>query len=161
VRCLLSRAKENNGGGDDSSDGSNYNDVDDDDDGDDDDDDGDDGDDGDDDDDDGDDDDGDDDDDDDDGDDDDRNEFDGRMWTSARCRDGRVCVSAEVVVAPTAVHLAAVKAVLRADIGVAAQNCWKAAKGAFTGEIRCNHNHDRLRFLSGASHARSLDAARI
>ncbi|PAA74246.1 hypothetical protein BOX15_Mlig025397g3, partial [Macrostomum lignano] len=41
----------------------------------------------------------------------------------------------EVVVAPPAPYLASVRAQLPAEIGVAAQNCYKVASGAFTGEI--------------------------
>lgn len=40
----------------------------------------------------------------------------------------------EVVVAPPAVYLAYVREKLNPQIGVAAQNCYKAEKGAFTGE---------------------------
>jgi len=41
----------------------------------------------------------------------------------------------EVVVAPTSVYLDYTRKNLSANVGVAAQNCYKAAKGAFTGEI--------------------------
>ena len=45
-------------------------------------------------------------------------------------------VSAEVVVAPTAVHIPLVQAKLRKDFAVAAQNCWVKGSGAYTGELR-------------------------
>jgi len=41
----------------------------------------------------------------------------------------------DVVVAPPAPYLSYVKEQLKADIKVAAQNCYKVEKGAFTGEI--------------------------
>lgn len=41
----------------------------------------------------------------------------------------------EVVVSPPAIYLAHVREKLHKDIGVAAQNCYKVEKGAFTGEI--------------------------
>ena len=44
---------------------------------------------------------------------------------------------AEVVVAPPSVYLAYVRDKLPETVGVAAQNCYKTEKGAFTGEIRC------------------------
>ena len=43
----------------------------------------------------------------------------------------------EVVVAPPAVYLEYARKALNPAIGVAAQNCYKAEKGAFTGDIRC------------------------
>ena len=43
---------------------------------------------------------------------------------------------AEVVVAPPAVYLEYTRSKLDKKIGVAAQNCYKAEKGAFTGDIR-------------------------
>lgn len=43
---------------------------------------------------------------------------------------------AEVVVAPPSCYLSNVRENLPIAIGVAAQNCYKAEKGAFTGEIR-------------------------
>lgn len=46
------------------------------------------------------------------------------------------CCPAEVLVAPAAVHIPGVKAALRPDFHVAAQNCWVKEGGAFTGEIR-------------------------
>ena len=47
-----------------------------------------------------------------------------------------VYVRAEVVVAPPSIYLTYVRDKLPATLGVAAQNCYKAEKGAFTGEIR-------------------------
>jgi len=41
----------------------------------------------------------------------------------------------EVVVSPPAIYLSYVREKLNAQIGVAAQNCYKVEKGAFTGEI--------------------------
>lgn len=41
----------------------------------------------------------------------------------------------EVVVGIPAIYLAYVKTIVPPNMGVAAQNCWKTAKGAFTGEI--------------------------
>ena len=46
-----------------------------------------------------------------------------------------LCVYTEVVVAPSSVYLAYVREKLPAVVGVAAQNCYKTEKGAFTGEI--------------------------
>jgi hypothetical protein len=46
-------------------------------------------------------------------------------------------VCAEVVVAPPYIYLSHVRSKLKKEIGVAAQNCYKVEKGAFTGEIRC------------------------
>ena len=43
---------------------------------------------------------------------------------------------ADVVVAPPSCYLSYVRQALPATIGVSAQNCYKAEKGAFTGEIR-------------------------
>jgi len=43
--------------------------------------------------------------------------------------------TAEVVVAPPTVYLSHVRERLNPQIGVAAQNCYKVEKGAFTGEI--------------------------
>lgn len=43
---------------------------------------------------------------------------------------------AEVVVAPTFVHIPSVKSALTQPISVAAQNCWVKGSGAYTGEIR-------------------------
>ena len=42
----------------------------------------------------------------------------------------------EVVVSPPACYLDFTRSKLNAGIGVAAQNCYKADKGAFTGDIR-------------------------
>ena len=39
--------------------------------------------------------------------------------------------------APPAVYLEYARKALNPAIGVAAQNCYKAEKGAFTGDIRC------------------------
>lgn len=50
------------------------------------------------------------------------------------------CVGAlfsEVVCAPPSIYLDLARSSLDPKIGVAAQNCFKVAKGAFTGEIRC------------------------
>ncbi|KAG6457123.1 hypothetical protein O3G_MSEX010130 [Manduca sexta] len=41
----------------------------------------------------------------------------------------------EVVVGVPAIYLSYVKSIIPDSIGVAAQNCWKVPKGAFTGEI--------------------------
>lgn len=46
------------------------------------------------------------------------------------------CVLAEVVCGAPAIYLDFARSKLDAKIGVAAQNCYKVAKGAFTGEIR-------------------------
>ena len=49
--------------------------------------------------------------------------------------------SVEVVVAPPSCYLSYVRENLPNAIGISAQNCYKAEKGAFTGEIRyvnCN-----------------------
>ena len=45
-------------------------------------------------------------------------------------------LSSEVVVAPPAVYLQYVREKLSPSVAVAGQNCYKAEKGAFTGEIR-------------------------
>lgn len=45
-------------------------------------------------------------------------------------------IFAEVVVAPPSCYLSYVREALPTTIGVSAQNCYKAEKGAFTGEIR-------------------------
>lgn len=37
---------------------------------------------------------------------------------------------------PTAVHIPLVKAKLRKDFAIAAQNCWVKGSGAYTGELR-------------------------
>ena len=44
--------------------------------------------------------------------------------------------AAEVVVAPTFVHIPSVKANLKNNISVAAQNYWVKGTGAYTGEVR-------------------------
>ena len=41
---------------------------------------------------------------------------------------------AEVVVAPSAMHLGLVRSLAKKDIGVAGQNCYVEPSGAFTGE---------------------------
>lgn len=46
-------------------------------------------------------------------------------------------VFTEVVCGAPAIYLDFVRTKLDAKFGVAAQNCYKVAKGAFTGEIRC------------------------
>jgi len=43
---------------------------------------------------------------------------------------------AEVVVAAPALYVSYAREKLKKEIGVAAQNCYKVASGAFTGEIR-------------------------
>lgn len=43
---------------------------------------------------------------------------------------------AEVVVAPTAVHIPLVQSSLRKDFAIAAQNAWVKGSGAYTGELR-------------------------
>eukprot|EP00013_Stygamoeba_regulata_P022779 CAMPEP_0177663110 /NCGR_PEP_ID=MMETSP0447-20121125/19735_1 /TAXON_ID=0 /ORGANISM="Stygamoeba regulata, Strain BSH-02190019" /LENGTH=251 /DNA_ID=CAMNT_0019168893 /DNA_START=35 /DNA_END=790 /DNA_ORIENTATION=+ len=48
---------------------------------------------------------------------------------------GSVPTSCEVVVAPVALHLSTVKATIKPDFAVSAQNCYKEPKGAFTGEV--------------------------
>lgn len=47
-----------------------------------------------------------------------------------------MCLYVEVVVAPPSVYLGYVRDKLPETVGVAAQNCYKVEKGAFTGEIR-------------------------
>lgn len=47
-----------------------------------------------------------------------------------------LCFS-DVVCAPPSIYLDFVRSILDPKISVAAQNCYKVAKGAFTGEIRC------------------------
>jgi len=42
----------------------------------------------------------------------------------------------EVVVSPPSLYLQYVQENLPPNVGAAAQNCYKAEKGAFTGEIR-------------------------
>lgn len=48
---------------------------------------------------------------------------------------GADSASTEVVVSPPSIYLAHVRAQMPPGVGVAAQNCYKAEKGAFTGEI--------------------------
>ncbi|XP_061385287.1 triosephosphate isomerase-like [Danaus plexippus] len=50
-------------------------------------------------------------------------------------KNGSLDPTAEVVIGVPAIYLAQVRSSLPKSIGVAAQNCWKADKGAFTGEI--------------------------
>ncbi|KAM3968811.1 triose phosphate isomerase isoform 1-T2 [Aphomia sociella] len=50
-------------------------------------------------------------------------------------KKGSLDPNVEVVLGIPAIYLAYVKSIIPDNIGVAAQNCWKAAKGAFTGEI--------------------------
>lgn len=50
-------------------------------------------------------------------------------------KSGKLPDNAEIVVAPPAPYLEYVKARLPAQVGIAAQNCYKEASGAFTGEI--------------------------
>lgn len=47
-----------------------------------------------------------------------------------------IILSIEVVIAPPAPYLETVRASVRKDVGVAAQNIHAEEKGAFTGEIR-------------------------
>ena len=47
-----------------------------------------------------------------------------------------VFISVEVVVAPPSLYLQYVIDKLPSSVAVAGQNCYKAEKGAFTGEIR-------------------------
>jgi hypothetical protein len=47
------------------------------------------------------------------------------------------CVCTEVVVAPPAIYLDYTRQAVNKKIGVAAQNCYKVASGAFTGDNRC------------------------
>jgi len=46
------------------------------------------------------------------------------------------CDISEVVVAPPSIYVQYVREKLNQQLGVAAQNCYKVEKGAFTGEIR-------------------------
>jgi len=48
---------------------------------------------------------------------------------------GSLSAKAEIVIAPPALYLEYVKSKLPANVGLAAQNCYKEASGAFTGEI--------------------------
>lgn len=45
----------------------------------------------------------------------------------------------EVVCGAPSIYLDFARSKLDAKFGVAAQNCYKVAKGAFTGEIRCEN----------------------
>ncbi|XP_015773003.1 PREDICTED: triosephosphate isomerase-like [Acropora digitifera] len=49
--------------------------------------------------------------------------------------EGNLNSKTEVVVAPPTVYLEYVRTSVKPEIGVSAQNCYKVAKGAFTGEI--------------------------
>lgn len=49
--------------------------------------------------------------------------------------EAKLDANVEVVVAPPSIYLAHVRKSLNQKIGVAAQNCYKEPKGAFTGEI--------------------------
>eukprot|EP00128_Syssomonas_multiformis_P001523 Colp12_sorted_trinity150504_noHs@1348 len=49
--------------------------------------------------------------------------------------EGKVEGNVDVVVAPPSVYIPQVRAGLRKDFGVAGQNCYKVASGAFTGDI--------------------------
>jgi len=48
----------------------------------------------------------------------------------------------ETVIAPTFIHLPLVSSTIRADVAVAAQNCYFESKGAFTGEVSPDQLHD-------------------
>lgn len=50
-------------------------------------------------------------------------------------KQGPLSADSEVVVAPPSLYLSLVREGLPPSVGVAAQNCYKAEKGAFTGEI--------------------------
>ncbi|KAK7093549.1 triosephosphate isomerase-like [Littorina saxatilis] len=49
--------------------------------------------------------------------------------------DGALDPKAEVVVAPPTIYIEFTRSKLKKEIGVAAQNCYKVASGAFTGEV--------------------------
>ncbi|XP_068699357.1 triosephosphate isomerase-like [Montipora foliosa] len=49
--------------------------------------------------------------------------------------EGDLSSSTEVVVAPPTIYLDYVRTLIKPEVGVSAQNCFKVAKGAFTGEI--------------------------
>ena len=51
------------------------------------------------------------------------------------------CCYVEVVVAPPSIYLDYVRSSVKSGIEVSAQNCYKVASGAFTGEIRYDKNH--------------------
>ena len=53
-----------------------------------------------------------------------------------------IFISSEVVVSPPACYLEYTRQILDSKIGVAAQNCYKVASGAFTGDIRYNCKDD-------------------
>ena len=44
-----------------------------------------------------------------------------------------------MVVAAPALYVAFAREKIKKEIGIAAQNCYKVASGAFTGEIRCRN----------------------
>lgn len=52
---------------------------------------------------------------------------------------------ADVVCGAPSIYLDFARSKLDAKIGVAAQNCYKVAKGAFTGEIRYRATNKELR----------------
>lgn len=54
-------------------------------------------------------------------------------------------VLADVVCGAPSIYLDFARSKLDAKIGVAAQNCYKVAKGAFTGEIRYRDTHEEFR----------------
>lgn len=56
-------------------------------------------------------------------------------------------VFAEVVCGAPSIYLDFARSKLDAKIGVAAQNCYKVAKGAFTGEIRYRTTHQGFHIL--------------
>lgn len=50
-------------------------------------------------------------------------------------KEGTLDAETEVVVGVPAIYIESVRASLPSSIGVAAQNCYKVPKGAFTGEV--------------------------
>lgn len=58
------------------------------------------------------------------------------MFSREGLNDCVAAVFSEVVCAPPSIYLDFARSSLDPKIGVAAQNCFKVAKGAFTGEIR-------------------------
>ncbi|GBP05762.1 Triosephosphate isomerase [Eumeta japonica] len=50
-------------------------------------------------------------------------------------KTGPLDTNVEIVIGVPAIYLAYVKSIAPSNIAIAAQNCWKAPKGAFTGEI--------------------------
>lgn len=54
-------------------------------------------------------------------------------------------ILADVVCGAPSIYLDFARSKLDAKIGVAAQNCYKVAKGAFTGEIRYRATNKELR----------------